>query len=90
MNRRLHLSWQPAPSVEYIIERTAHEYGITLAQIYGDGRCGEFVIPRHEACLRAHEQGYSLGQIGRPLGRDHTTIINAIRRAKERRSNANE
>ena len=89
MTRRLHLSWQSAPSVEYIIERTAREYGITLAEITGKSHRQEHVIPRHEACLRASEHGFSLSQIGKPLGRDHTTILNAINRAAERRRGAN-
>lgn len=42
-------------------------------------------MARHEAIYRMREKGFSLPQIGRVFGRDHTSILNSIRRAEQAR-----
>ena len=49
-------------------------------------RCRDLFIPRAEAMRRMHDEcGYSLNEIGRFFGgRDHTTVLNAVRKARLR------
>ena len=63
---------------ELIIQTVAEHYGITMADIAGNKRNNEIVVPRQIAmylCRKMTEA--SLKNIGNLLGkRDHTTIIN--------------
>ena len=63
---------------ELIIQTVAEHYGITIADISGNKRNNEIVVPRQIAmylCRKMTEA--SLKNIGNLLGkRDHTTIIN--------------
>ena len=63
---------------ELIIQTVAEHYGITIADIAGNKRNNEIVVPRQIAmylCRKMTEA--SLKNIGNLLGkRDHTTIIN--------------
>jgi len=67
-----------------IISATAYEFGVTDSEITGPSRKDVFTRPRFVVCAIAHDSGFSFPQIGKRLGnRDHTTIINAARRAIE-------
>ncbi|WP_341702598.1 helix-turn-helix domain-containing protein [Ferrovibrio sp.] len=57
-------------------------------EIRGPRRFKELFIVRAEAMRRMHDEaGYSLPQIGRFFsGRDHTSVLNAVRRARKIRA----
>lgn len=63
---------------ELIIQTVAEHYGITMADIAGNKRNSEIVIPRQIAMYLCRKMtDASLKNIGNILGkRDHTTIIN--------------
>ena len=63
---------------ELIIQTVAEHYGITMADITGNKRNSEIVIPRQIAMYLCRKMtDVSLKNIGTILGkRDHTTIIN--------------
>lgn len=63
---------------ELIIQTVAEHYGITMADIAGNKRNNEIVIPRQIAMYLCRKMtDASLKSIGNLLGkRDHTTIIN--------------
>ena len=63
---------------ELIIQTVAEHYGITMADIAGNKRNNEIVIPRQIAMYLCRKMtDTSLKNIGNLLGkRDHTTIIN--------------
>jgi len=63
---------------ELIIQTVAEHYGITMADIAGNKRNNEIVIPRQIAMYLCRKMtDVSLKNIGNLLGkRDHTTIIN--------------
>lgn len=63
---------------ELIIQTVAEHYGITIADIAGNKRNSEIVIPRQIAMYLCRKMtAVSLKSIGNLLGkRDHTTIIN--------------
>jgi chromosomal replication initiator protein len=77
-----------ASPISRIILQTASERDLSASQLTGKQRTARIAQARHEAVLRAHETGrYSLSQIGRAFGgRDHTTILNSIKRGKELRA----
>lgn len=82
--------------VREIVVTVAQEYGVTEEQILGPNYRGKdwIVAARHEAMLRTRELTrpngspvFSYPSIGGFFGgRDHTTAMNAIKRAKERRA----
>lgn len=63
-----------------LVEDAAREAGCTVAQMLGPQRA---LHPyRWRAMKRAHEEGYSLPQIGRAFNRDHTTVLHAVRKVR--------
>ena len=81
----------PAPTVtaetpaRKILMEVADKHKMPVAAFRSQNRTMPFVNLRHEACYRlSTELGFSLMQIGRLMGnRDHTTVLNAIRRHKK-------
>ena len=71
--------------VRQIIAEVAAEYGVPASAIVGDSRLSAVTVPRQEAMRRAKDAGLTLAQIGRLMGgRDHTTVMHGIKRARER------
>jgi hypothetical protein len=68
-----------------IMNEVAEKHKMPIAAFRSPSRKMPFVNLRHEACYRlSAELGFSLMQIGRLMGnRDHTTVLNAIRRHKK-------
>jgi hypothetical protein len=79
---------QPTRFMRDILAEVCAEYGITPEEIKGPGRKRYHAVPRQEFMLRCHETGRSLPEIGRFLGRDHTTVLHGCRVARERREAA--
>lgn len=74
--------------VREIIAAVAAEYGVPASAIVGNSRLSVVTVPRQEAMRRAKDAGLSLSQIGRLMGgRDHSTVMHGIKRARERLSN---
>jgi hypothetical protein len=68
-----------------IMMEVADKHNMPITAFRSPSRKLPFVNLRHEACYRLSvELNFSLMQIGRLMGnRDHTTILNAIRRHKK-------
>jgi len=72
-------------TVRSIADRVARETGIAVADIVGPNRTLPAAHARQEVMRRAHRTGqFSMAQIGRELGRDHTTVIHGINAATQR------
>jgi len=69
-----------------IIAEVAEECGISPATILGRDKTAPIARARQIVMFEARKAGFSLTQIGRVLGRDHTTILAGIRREIERRA----
>ncbi len=69
-----------------ITAAVAAEYGVALSAILGSGRSKAICIPRFEAIYRIsiERPDLSSAQIARYFRRDHTTVLNAIRKHAER------
>jgi Bacterial dnaA protein helix-turn-helix len=68
--------------IRRIIRTVARDYYVTIDDILSERRTKDIVIPRHIAMFLSKEMtNSSLPDIGRRFGkRDHTTVLNAIRR----------
>lgn len=73
-------------SVSDIIQAVAHKYGVNVSDIKSCSRRKRLCVARFEAIYEiASRTPYSFPMIGRLMGgRDHTTIMNAIKRHAER------
>jgi len=72
-------------AIEEIQERVASAFGISRAELVGSGRSAVVLRARQVAILLTREStDLSLPQIGRLYGgRDHSTVLNALRRAED-------
>jgi len=66
-------------SLACLIRIVANRAGITEADILGPSRLRQFVM------YLAHKRGMSLPQIGRIMGRHHTTVLHGVRAEEARR-----
>lgn len=84
-----------ARAIERLVERSLIEpvlavcqrRGVTLEELCGRGRSRAVVQARHEAWLALREDPercFSLPEIGRLFGVDHTTVLAGLRKARER------
>lgn len=72
-------------TIPEIIAAVAAETGISARAISSENRTVKVSAARQEVMRRAYSTGrYSLPEIGRALGRDHTTVSHGVRRASAR------
>lgn len=72
---------------EAVIHLVALKHGFKYHDIIGTGRSRDMMVARREAVLiiTTHCRPMSLVQIGRLFHKNHATIINLLRRRKDRR-----
>lgn len=77
-------------SFDKIEKRVSDYYNIRLADLHSPTRVHKIVRPRQMAMALAHElTDLSLQAIGQNFGKDHTTVLNAIKKIEQlRHSNA--
>lgn len=76
----------PSPSAREIIEAVAQDFGVSRDEILSERQRGDAVAARWAAMdLVRRMTPMSLPRIGRVFGRDHTTVLNAVRKMEERR-----
>lgn len=68
-----------------IVDIVSFCFAVPQAEVLGRSRSPRYTTPRHLAMTLAHRQlrgrtSGSLGAIGRVFGRDHTTVLHAIRK----------
>lgn len=70
-----------------VAQRIARQHGLTVAEMFSEGRAPP--LPKARAAFYEHlrELGWSFPRIGALMGKDHTTILTAIRSgpARERK-----
>lgn len=69
-----------------VMGAVAQAWGVQMADLLGRRRCRGVAIPRQAAMALAVAQcsHLSIAEIGRQIGRDHTTVLNAMRRHTSR------
>ena len=81
---------RPSPSLRRVIGATARRHGLTAADLVGADRCRQVSLARGMAMYLARRlTPRSLQSIGAAFGgRDHTTVLHAVRKiSSERQSN---
>ena len=79
------LKGSPTLQIGKIVKRAMDITGYTRDEIIGPDRSRDLVRVRHAIMHEAHNLGFSLTEIGRAIGgRDHTTVLNAIRKTNDR------
>lgn len=66
------------------IKRAAEAFGVPPQLIASRSHTMRAVWPRQAVMAALRDQGYSLPRIGRVLSRDHTTILNGLRKHEAR------
>lgn len=76
-----------AKSPRMIIAKFATDRGITVRDLKSPKRHRPIVHDRQDLMLKLWEEtDMDQGEIGRRFNRDRTTVINSLRRARERRA----
>lgn len=70
----------PAAIVNAEIAAAAADHDVTEDEIRGYDRRPHVVAAREQAMRSAHERGVPMAEIGRIMGRDHSTVSHAIRK----------
>ena len=70
-----------------VIERVIKEHHLHAEDFFSHYRDAYLVKARRTAAERLYDLGYSASQIGRFLGRDHTTVLNYLPSGKQARAN---
>ena len=82
---------KPLPSPEkgflnWLLGQAMESHKVSRNEIIGPRKTRRICAPRDWVCYEAKIAGYSLNQIGEFLGgRDHTTIMEAVKRERHRR-----
>lgn len=72
------------PPVRAAIEQVAATHGVHTADLMGRSKSRSVARARQEAMVRVRALGYSLPEVGRIFGRDHTTVVHACRQVAAR------
>ena len=72
--------------VKEIALAVAAETSLPISAIYGPSRVKHIVLARQMVMYLAHLDGLSYPAIGTAMNRDHTTIMDAVKREKARRA----
>ena len=73
------------PTLKSLAEATAEEYNIPYLDLVGDGRRPMHTLPRHVFFFVASKKvGHNFSQIGRFAGKNHSTVLYAVRKIKHR------
>ena len=77
-----------AVTLNDLIESTTNYYTINRSDMVGQSRRREFMIPRQLVMYLANKKlRFSLSKIGETLGRNHTTVMHAVKRIGEELKN---
>lgn len=71
-----------AGEVAAVVAQVIEATGITEAAIRGRGRMRRTVRARHAVWIALRALGWSLSEIGREFSVDHTTVLEAVRKAR--------
>lgn len=71
-------------AMRHLIAAAEHRYVLPKGTIKAGGKTRPVIVARFMVCLIARDElELSYPSIGRALGRDHTTVLNAVRSARD-------
>lgn len=84
--RRLLAHREPKPAgIDDITLKVAAAFDVKPKELLGPSRLRNILIARQVAMLLAHDVGhFSLPVVGRAFGRDHSTVLHAVRKVRDR------
>lgn len=65
----------------WMVESVAQRHGVTVDAVLGSRRTSEVARARHDLMAGLYGSGLAYAEIGRLLGRDHTSVMHGVRRA---------
>jgi chromosomal replication initiation ATPase DnaA len=68
------------------LEQAGGLFRVTEAQLLGPSRRQEIARARHVVAWLLRQDGFSFPEIGRHIGRDHTSVMNSCRRVDGERA----
>lgn len=75
-----------SPLLRRIVFEVAEVTGVPAGDIIGPSKARAGLMARDLVCFIARREGMTLTEIGRGIGRDHTTVMAAIKREAARRT----
>ena len=72
-------TYQPSLKAGTVLAVVTELYGVTIKELLGRGLSERVVKPRHIAQKLLMDAGYSSREIGRRMGRNHSTVRHAKR-----------
>ena len=66
-----------------VVERVVFELGVAAEEMLGAGRSRTVVAARRRLCVLLCEAGLSYPEIGRCMGRDHSSIMYLVKTSPE-------
>jgi chromosomal replication initiation ATPase DnaA len=72
--------------VRMIAHAVSQKTGTKVSAIYGTSRAKPAVAARHLVMYLAHKEGLSYPVIGQAMNRDHTTVMDAVKKEIARRA----
>lgn len=80
----------PGQKLRGVLREVSEASGIPIARILGPSRVRPVVEARQLVCHVLRRHGMSYPQIGKVIGRDHTTVIHSVRAVEARRAASRE
>lgn len=74
------LAWGATDFIWRLMTEVSEATGLSIEEIRGGRRTRELTDVRRFIMAKAHENGHSLTQIGRAMRRDHTTVLEGLRK----------
>lgn len=65
-----------------LVEHIAYKHGYLVCEVLARSRKRPVVAARRAVCVALRARGLSLPVIGALIGRDHTTVLHALRTAQ--------
>lgn len=66
---------------DLILQRCEELFYVSKRDIMSPSRFGFLIPARYAVCKALHMRGWSFGRIGRLIGRNHTSVSDAVRKA---------
>lgn len=69
--------------IQQIVQEAADVFGVSYDETMGSRRTRRLNLARQAAMFTAYSEGFTQSEIGAVMGRDYTTVGNAVRRCRK-------
>lgn len=64
----------------WIVEAVAHRHGVSVDELLGKSRIQPVAVARRDLYTCLWGSGLALAEVGRMVGRDHTSVLAGVRK----------